>query len=113
MNHYEINRSPWGNTDGAFEPMVDECVSISSTDRDTTTLLVCVFTDNTADPDTSDFLSSEESQINISCRKCDYPFVKSLKRGARIHRPKTNKNYAVQEVVDDFVMGLVIKAKSI
>lgn len=105
--------SPWKNIDGAFEPMMDECMSIYAVNGDATSLRVCVFTDNTIDPDTDEFLSSEESQINISCRREDYPFVKSLKRGARIHRPKTNKNYAVQEVVEDFVMGLVIKAKSI
>lgn len=106
-------KNPFDNIDKAFEPMIDECISISATNGDATSLLVLVFTDNNADPDSNDFLSSEESQINISCRRDDYSFVKTLKRGAIIHRPRTNKNYAVQEVVEDFVMGLVIKAKSI
>ena len=106
-------KNPFDNIDKAFEPIMDECVSISATNGDETTIRVCVFTDNNADPDSNDYLSSEESQINISCRRDDYSFVKTLKRGAIIYRPSTNKKYAVQELVEDFVMGLVIKAKSI
>lgn len=104
--------SPW-NMRGAFEPMYDETLSVEvSRDgkKTKTPLRVAPMTDNTADPDTGDYLDSELEAVNFVCRMDDRLFVLGLRRGDNI--VWRGKKYVVQKATEDFVLGLIIKAKT-
>ena len=109
--------SPWDIDDKAFEPMYDEPLLIRHTEDGKTvdqTIKCIVYSDATGDAISADALDTEREDINISCRKRDWAFVKSLRRGDKVARPTTNgKTYAVQDVKYDAVMGWVIAARGV
>ena len=110
-------RSPWNIDDRAFEPMYDESVIIRHKDggkTDEQTIKCIVYSDSTGEPLSGDAMDTDREEINISCRKKDWAFVKSLKRGDKVIRTATNgKTYAVREAKYDAVMGWVLAARSV
>ena len=74
-------------------------------------MTVCVMTDNNGDPLSEDLVDSSREDISIVACKSDWAFVKALERGDKLTRVCVGKNYVVQEVVEDFAMGFVIKAR--
>lgn len=107
------DRSPWKHNETAFDLMYDECVSIKPKNGMRTTKQCCIFIDNTADSLSEDMQETNREDIILTFRDCDSKYVNTLKRGDVIYRVEHgNKTYAVQSVVDDRVMGLVVKARS-
>lgn len=105
-------KKPWDIED-AFEPMFDESVWLEAADGRKTTTKAAVFTDNTAEPLDADMMETECEQVNFIVKRADWPFARALRRGDVVKRMDVNgKKYAVQDVVEDEVFGLVIKARS-
>lgn len=94
--------------------MYDECIALTSIKNGINqTIKCCVMIDNTADVDSQDFLDSQNEQIIVCCRKEDFCYVSKLTRGDSVVRHVGNKKYCVQEVTEDYLLGLIIKAKSV
>lgn len=108
---YEQMKSPFRHIDSAFDVFYDEQIVVECKDGRKQTLQACVMTDNTGDPLSEELVDSEREDLNIVARRCDWAFVQTLARGDKAIRLCTNKKYVVQEVVEDFVMGLVVKVR--
>lgn len=77
------------------------------------TIEAAVFVDMTGDALTGDAIDTDREDIDIVCRKEDYAFVQKLLRGDLIERIAYNGvTYAIKEVRNDSIMGLVISARS-
>lgn len=107
-----MTNSPWKDFDEAFEPMFDESVSVKTKDGKKTTLRVSVFTDGTADPLAADMMDTDREDVVFMFKKADWPFVKTLKRGATVTRCSYGKEYAVSEAKLDNCFGWVVTARS-
>lgn len=109
-------KSPWKNIDEAFEPMFTESVVISGRRGDKAfrqTIEAAVFIDMTGDALTDDAIDTDREDIDIVCRRKDYAFVQKLVRGDLVERTAYNGiKYAIKEIKNDAVMGLVISARS-
>lgn len=106
-------KTPWNINDRAFEPMYEESVVIRH-GTDEQTINCIVYSDMTGEPVTDAAIDTEREDINISCRKHDWTFIQSLKRGDKVIRTATNgKTYTVQSVKYDSIMGWVITARSL
>lgn len=104
-------KSPFRHIDSAFDVFYDETILVECKDGKKQTLMACVMTDNTGDPLSEDMVDSTREDLNIVSRHCDWAFVQKLERGDKLTRICMNKKYVVQEVVEDFAMGFVIKAR--
>lgn len=109
-------KSPWIDNDKAFAPMFTESIVISGKRGNKTfrqTIEAAIFVDMTGDALTDDAIDTDREDINIVCRKKDYAFVQKLVRGDLIERTAYNGiKYAIKEIKNDSVMGLVINARS-
>lgn len=109
-------KSPWTDNDKAYSPMFTESVVISGTrgqDSFRQTIEAAVFVDNTGDALTDDAIDTDREDIDIVCRRKDYAFVQKLVRGDLVERTAYNGiRYAIKEIKNDAVMGLVISARS-
>lgn len=105
-------QSPWKDiADGAFAPMFDETIAVITSDGKNTSLKAAMFTDGMGDPVSDDMFDTEREDITFVFAKKDWPFVATLKRGAKIQRCKVGIEYAVSEVKLDNCLGWVIKAR--
>lgn len=102
---------PWHNIDDAFDVFFDETVSVKTPDGKTTPLRVAVFTDGTGDPLTDDMMDTQRESLTFLFLQDDWPFVKTLKRGATITRCAANKTYAVSEAKLDNCLGWCVTAR--
>lgn len=103
--------NPFENIEKAFEPFYSEDVVVKCKDGDQHSVKAFIMTDNTTDPD-EDFLDTDVEVLNFiidKCCKCD--FLYKVQRGDTVMRYINNKQYAVANVVEDFALGIIIKAK--
>lgn len=106
-------QSPWDNIDSdAYAPMMDETISIKTTDGKTTSLRCAVFSLGMGDPLSEDMLDTEREDITLVFSKCDWPFIQTLKRGATITRPMYSKTYSISESKLDECLGWTVTARS-
>lgn len=91
--------------------MFDEHVSIETPDGKKTTFEVAVFTDGIADPLTDDMMDTDREDVTFVFKKQDWPFVKTLKRGAVVTRCSCDKSYSVSEAKLDNCFGWVVTAR--
>lgn len=110
-------KNPWENIDKAFQPMFNEPVKvISKRDSKTVeqTVVCCVFSSSTGEPLTDDSLETDRVDLDFVFKRQDWKFINTLKRGDKIQRVGLFKKpeYVVMTVVEDDVMGLVVKARS-
>ena len=110
-------KSPWENIDKAFEPMFQEPVLVTCKRNNKTieqTILCSVFSSTTGEPLVDDSLETDRVDLDFVFKRQDWKFINTLKRGDSIQRVGLFKKpeYAVMSVVEDDVMGLVVKARS-
>lgn len=110
-------RSPWEETDKAFEPMHTETVVFvckRKGDADMRQAVdVAVFADGTGDVLSEGQMDTDRQDILVSCKRKDWSYVRSIRRGDIIKRVNFGfRQYAVQSVDEDDVMGFVIRARS-
>lgn len=104
---------PFKSIDKAFEPMMTEEVVVVTPDGQRQTIKAFVAVDNTGDPLCDEMMDTDREDINVTARAEDWYTVTKLERGAKLERPQLgNKKYAVQDVVMDSIMGLIVKARS-
>lgn len=103
--------SPWMIYDGAFCPMFDEDVAVVTHDGRKTSLKAALFTDGMGDPVSDDMLDTEREDVTFVFAKKDWPFVKTLKRGATIRCGDVGTEYAVSESKLDNCLGWCVKAR--
>lgn len=104
-------KSPWKDiADGAYMPMFDETVAIAQGGKQTS-LKAAVFTDGMGDPVSNDMLDTEREDMTFVFAKKDWPFISTLKRGAKVERCSCGKTYVVSEATLDECLGWVIKAR--
>lgn len=105
-------KNPWKDiSDGAFSPMFDETVAVITPDGNKTSLMAAIFTDGMGDPISDGMMDTEREDVTIVFAKKDWPFVSTLKRGAKIKRCKVGIEYAVSEAKLDNCFGWCIKAR--
>lgn len=105
-------KSPFRNINLAFKPMFDEHVIVKQKNGTITTVLACVFLDNTGDALSETSMESSREDIVIAFSGKDIcAFINTLKRGDKVER-ESGRLYAITEVVDDFVLGRIVKARS-
>lgn len=108
-----MNKSPWKETDKAFEQMFDESVVLTHGSK-TNTIKAAVFTDMTGDSITDDNMDTDREDIYLVCGRKDWPFVQKLKRGDKVTRTDYNGlEYKVTSVKNDVIMGWCIYARSV
>ena len=105
-------KNPWKSSDEAFCPMFDEKVAIKTPDGDAITFEAAVFMDGMADPLAADMMDTDREDVVFMFKKADWPFVKTLKRGATVTRCSYGKEYAVSEAKLDNCFGWVVTARS-
>lgn len=103
--------SPWGETDDPYNPMFDETIGIKTVDGKTTSLRAAVFVDGFADPLSPDAMDTEREDLTFVFPMEDWPFVRSLTRGATITRPGYDKEYTVAEAKRDNLLGWIVVAR--
>ena len=111
-------KEPWCDIDKAFEPMQNETVLfVCKREKDADmrqAVEVTVFTDGTGYSLSEDQISTDREDILVGFKRKDWPYVRTMRRGDILKRCKLGfKEYAIQSVEEDEVMGLVIKARSI
>ncbi len=102
---------PWHDTDDAFDVFFDETVAVKTADGKTTPLRAAVFLDGMADPLADGMMDTDRQDLVFVFLKQDWPFVKTLKRGATITRCSTDKTYAVAEAKLDNCLGWCVTAR--
>ena len=111
-------RSPWDIDDKAFEPMFDEPVIISCT-RDgqeiQQTVKCFVSSDMTGEPIADEMLDTYRKDLNFSFARRDWAYLKTIRRGDKVTRQGLmgTMDYTVQDVIEDDVLGIVVKARSV
>lgn len=70
-----------------------------------------MFVDGMGDPVSDDMLDTEREDVTFVFAKKDWPFVKTLKRGATIRRGDVGTEYAVSESKLDNCLGWCVKAR--
>lgn len=112
-----INKNPWKSNEKAYCPMFDEDVSIKGKRQDgleiNTTLKCIVFVDETGDPLSESAISTDREDVTITFEPSCWGYVQKLRRGDILFRPFNQKSYSVQSVIQDFVMGWIVKARQI
>lgn len=74
----------------------------------------CVVTEDiTQEPLDENMMDTEQKAISISFRRCDWYYINNITRGDKIYRPCQNKWYSVTDVLDDFALGFIVKAREI
>ena len=107
-----MTKSPWTDNDVAFEPMFTESVVIIHKDEKQT-IEAAVFVDSTDDAAIDDALDTDIEQIRVVCKKKDWGYISKLRRGDTVERTAVNGvKYKVQEIKNDFLMGMCILARS-
>ena len=108
-------KSPFTHIDSAFEVFYDEQIVIECKDGRKQTLDVCVFTDNTGDVLAQDMIDTDREDISIAVKREDWQFLDNIGIQDTITRFVNSKcvKYKVSDVLDDCLMGKVIKARSI
>ena len=104
-------KSPFTDIDGAFMPFFDEEIVVTTNDGRTMMLSASIFTDGTSDPLTDGMMETEREDMTFLFRKCDWAFVKTLKRGDEIQRNANSKKYSVSEAKLDNALGWVVSAR--
>lgn len=109
-------KSPWTDNDKAYSPMFTESVVISGTrgqEGFRQTIEAAVFVDNTGDA-LAENIDTDREDIDIVFDMKDWAFVQKLLRGDTVERTTLNGvRYRIQEVKRDFLMGWVVKARSV
>lgn len=110
-------KSPWENIDTAFNPMFQEPLAVTCKRNNNTieqTITCCVFSSTTGDPLVDESLETDRVDLDFVCKRCDWKFVHTLRRGDTLKRIGLFKKpeYVVESVIEDDVMGLVIRARS-
>lgn len=104
-------KSPWHEIDRAFAPMFDEEVALIAQDGRRTTARCAVFDDWTGDPLADGMMDTQRRDVHFVVRREDWPFAKTLKRGAKAERADGSE-WSVYEVREDASLGLVLDARS-
>lgn len=96
--------------------MYDESVVVSCVrdGRETRQTLTCfVSSATTGDPVSGEMLDSERVDMNFSFARTAWPFLKTVRRGDLVLRGDVLKcrEFVVQDVTEDDVMGIVISAR--
>lgn len=108
--------SPWNIDDRAFAPMYDTAVIISCT-RDgkeiSQTVRCFVSSDVTGEPIADEMLDTDRKDLNFSFARRDWAFLKMVRRGDKVKRQGLlgEAVYTVQDVIEDDVLGIVIKGR--
>lgn len=103
--------TPFTNVEDAFDVFFNETIAVKTPDGKSTPLRAAVFTDGMGDPLTDDMMDSQREEITFVFLKDDWPFVKTLKRGATITRCLIDKTYAVSEAKLDNCLGWCVTAR--
>lgn len=108
-------KSPFRHIDSAFDVFYDETILVECKDGKKQTLDVCVFTDNTGDVLAQDMIDTDREDISIVVKREDWQFLGNVGIQDTITRFVNNKcvKYKVSDVLDDYLMGKVVKARSI
>lgn len=110
-------KSPFENIEKAFEPFYNDEIVVETKGGERQTVRAFLATDNTADTLDENMMESNQEAIQITFPREVWPYVGSLKRGDRIIKTDkvTNqeREYVVQDVLMDFALGFVVKARSI
>lgn len=107
-------KSPFANSDNAFDPFFTDFVKVTLKTGETQTLRVSIFSDIEGDPINDDSsIDTETTDIQMNARQADWHFIKRMARGDLIELPTTYKKqkYKVQNVKNDFALGIIIKAR--
>ena len=102
-------KSPFAFDDKAFAPMFDEKIIIDS-DEKKAVLPCVVFLCDTGEPLTDAALDTAREDIMLVFRAADWPFVRTVQRGAEI--TLTNgKKYKAYRVAEDALYGVQLYAR--
>lgn len=105
--------NPFHNIESAFDVFFTEGVIVKLRDGSTHTIQACVMADNTGDVITDTAVDTNREDISILAKKCDWEWVSSkISVGDNVER-LNGKRYAVMNVVEDFALGKIIKARQI
>lgn len=112
---YEQMKSPFEHIDSAFDVFYDEQILVECKDGRKQTLTACVFTDNTGDVLAQDMIDTDREDISIAVRREDWALLQNIEIQDSIHRIVNGKcvKYKVSDVLDDYSMGKVVKARSV
>lgn len=113
QKEFGLSQDPFADIEQAFNPFYQECVVLEKKDKSIRQTIFCnVFTDNTDEDVISDQnIDTTREVMTFLCLPKDWGFIQKITRGDIVERPKYNKKYAVQTVLNDGVMGIVIKAR--
>lgn len=107
--------NPWTDNK-AFAPMYDEDISIKGERENlsiNTSMKVICFSDMTGDPLSESAISSDREDVVMSIEPLFWKYVEKIQRGDTIFRPFNNKTYKVQNVIHDYGLGWIIKAREV
>lgn len=82
-----MTKSPFTDTDSAFEPFYEEDAIVELKGGEKQTVKVLVATDNTADPMADEMLDTTDESIAVTFLKQDWACLADIKRGDRITLP--------------------------
>ena len=101
----------------AFDDFYEEEIVVETKGGHQQTVKALVGADNTIDPVSDEMLDTDQQLIQLTFKQSDWAFLGDIKRGDKIYRyalPSRQKQaYAVQDVVQDFVFGFVVKAREL
>lgn len=114
MKYAKKNKSPFTDTEDAFNPFYQTDIKVVLKSGERQTLTVSMF-----DAVEGDALSEEvdldttRKDLKFVARKQDWDFVKKMTRGDTIELPDshTKERYKVDSIDNHFVMGMVITAR--
>lgn len=105
-------KSPFKNTDAAYDVFYDETVVITH-GGEKQTLQVNVFTDTTGDTITDAAMDTDREDIMLVFQRKDWAYMSNLVRGDTIERTAYNGlRYKVVQAKYDSIMGWVLHARS-
>lgn len=104
-------KNPFEDMDSAFEVMYTEPITMKTVEG-VCSLNACVMTDGTIEPLADEILESDVEQITILLKKTDWCLIDKIKRGDEITLVNSNKKYAVSDLLNDFALGWIIKART-
>lgn len=98
----------------AMKPMFNDVIEIVCSNGNRQTLDCVLLTDGTGEVLTDEMLDTDRQDISLTIKKEDWWYLKNIKIGDIINREVngTIMTYSISEIVDDFLMGKVIKARS-
>ena len=91
----------------------DEEMVIDTKDGKKQTVNCVVMDDITQEPLDENMLDTESTGISITFRRSDWYYIGNIMRGDKIYRPQFNKWYSVTDVLNDFALGFIVKAREI